>query len=421
MSRGRRAIRRVATLASLSLIVPAATGRADDAVAPSATLAQPGAVVPSPAPAPATTTWVDAVTQTKAKGLPTLLVVTSRTAPASAVLARSLAASAAMTRLRGVVQVAELCAEDEPDQVRRLVVTRYPTYVGLRRGAGGELEVAGSRTGAMSPDEVAGWLWGVGLVTATEPPAANDPGVSRAGLLHGHHPPSPSPQYPTPPSPVKVVPVAPPPEREVVVERPVEREVVVERPVEREVVVEREVEVERPVEREVVVERAPRRTREVTTARRNVLTRTVPAREREVVVERPAPREREVVREVVVERAVPREREVVREVVPSRVRTVEYEEERPALTLIRPGVFGRCFGLIGEKLRVAGLPRVDVPIEREPRYRAALPREKAALIAEPARRVYATEEAPRTVCAPAPPTAYCPPPQPPYAPSPQSR
>jgi hypothetical protein len=205
---------------------------------------------------------------------------------------------------------------------------------------------------------------------------------------------------------MKVVPAAPPPE--------VEREVVIERPVEREVVVEREVEVEpapREVIREVVVERAPTRTR-------NVLTRPVREREREVVVEqRPAPRE--VVREVVVER--PRTREVVVERAPARTRAVEVAEEKPAISLIPAGLGGRCLGWFGERLRVAGLPRVDVAIERETRIRPIAARDRQVYLAEPLRRPCAIEEGPRHVCAPAPPPVYYQQALPPYAPSPQSR
>ena len=141
------------------------------------------------------------------------------------------------------------------------------------------------------------------------------------------------------------------------------------------------------------------------------------------------------VREVVREAAP---REVVREVAATRVRDVEPAAER-AVNLIRPGLFGRAIGGMGERLRVASLPRIDVAVERETRYRPLAPRERSVYLSDSAPETYAVEAAPRHSCfrgcghgpaqPPAPTPAYSPPQPvyatpppvyvPPYAPSPQ--
>ena len=431
-SRGRRTIRRLATIGTLSLV----------GLPPSGMVAN-RCLAEAPAPAPTrpgqSLTWLEAVGKTKTMGVPTVLIVTSRAVPASSASARAVLESRALDRLKDSVQVSELCVEDEPEQARNLMVTQFPTFAALRVGVGGRLELAGSRRGAMSADEMVGWVWGIGLVGTADPKPIDGPdsGVVKTGLFHGNDaPPAPSPQYPVPQAPVKVIPMMPPPpppmvEREVVVEQPAEREVIVEReviaePAPREVI--REVIVEsapapapREVVREVIREVAPAPrtvTREVTAAPRNVLTRSAaPSRTREVVVERAAPRTvtrevaaaprtvtREIIREVAAPREVVREvvreaapREVVREVAASRVRDVEPSGER-AVNLIRPGLFGRAIGGVGERLRVASLPRIDVAVERETRYRPLAARERSVYLTDTAPETYAVEAAPRHSC-----------------------
>ena len=467
-SRGRRSIRRLAAVGTLSLI-----GLQVFRLVPSECHAQ--------ALASARPTWVEAVAKMKAKGIPTILIVTSRAVPDSAASAKAVLASPALARLKDAVQVSEICVEDEPEQAKNLLATQFPTFVGLRAGIDGRLVLVGSRRGSMSAEELVGWAWGIGLGEPAESKtsAGADTGVVKTGLFHRNDaPPAPSPQYAVPQAPMKVIPYLPPAplppplpppmvEREVVSEQPVEREIIIERevvtePAPREVI--REVVVEtapapREVVREIIREAAPRTvTREVTAAPRNVLTRSVPpSRTREVVVERSAPRtvtrevapaRREVIREVIRE-AAPREvvrevvreaapREVVREVAATRVRDVEPAAKR-AVNLIRPGLFGRAIGGMGERLRIASLPRIDVAVERETRYRPLAPRERSVYLSDSAPETYAVEAAPRHSCfrgcghgpaqPPAPTPAYSPPQPvyatpppvyvPPYAPSPQ--
>ena len=515
-SRGRPAFRRLATGGAFTLVGLLTSGTAARAEwrAPTA--------VAGPDDAASRSSWSEALLRTKAEGIPTILVVTSRAVPASSLTARNLVSTATRERFRGVVQLAELCVEDEPEQARNLMVTKFPTIVGLKVGAGGKFVIVGSRAGVMSADELVGWVEGLGLGDSSNKPYTNDPFVMRTGLFHGSSPqasPSASPQYPTPPPPVKMVPVQPPPppppppapvvEREVVVEEPVEREVIIERevvaepaPPTREVV--REIVVEaapepppttREVVREIVVQRAPApaQPRAVTPAPRNVLTRSAPVRERQIIVQRsaaptrtvttraaaPAPTQViQVVREVapaptqtiqVVREVAPAPTQVVqmvREVAPAPTQVVQMVRDvtpaaapltgavglsgQRAVNLIRPGLFGRALGGVGNRLRVAALPRIDVTEQRETRYVPLAPQDRAVYLSDTAApQTYAIEAEPaypeerhrRHVCgshcphndAPAQPPAQAPQPYyypvpvptpaytPPYAPSPQSR
>ncbi len=231
------------------------------------------------APRPA---WVEAIRETQEKGVPTVLIVTSRAVPQSTNMARDILAHPCVARIRQEINVAEICAEDEPVQVKRMGATHFPTFVLFRASPGGRLEAVANRRGSLSGEAFCGWLMGTGAleVVAGRDRTHEDPNVLRTGGQDGQ--PSPSSQYcPTPAPPPKVIPApipAPP---------PVEREVVVEeQPVEQEYVIEREVEQPTEVVREVVVERAPQPERERVVyveraappaAPRNVLTRSVPA------------------------------------------------------------------------------------------------------------------------------------------------
>jgi hypothetical protein len=318
----------------------------------------PAATSPAPASPDSGLTWAEAASRTLSDGVPCVLLVTSKTVPQSENLARAILGSPAIAHIKEMVQFAELRAEAEPEAIRRLQVASFPTFVALRRGPHGGLEAAGSHRGAMSAEELSGWVRGLGLLQAAGGPARPDAAVARTG--HHHYAQTPSPQHYAPPVPsVKVAPPAP---REVYVERPappVERRIVREAAPVREIVVERaapvrEIVVERAAPREVVVERE---------APRNVLTRAVPVRE--IVVEREAPAP---VREIVVEREAPAPvREIVVEREAPRERVVEREE--PEIALLPPGPLDRLFGAIGEKIRRRGLPRVDVAVETQRNYR----------------------------------------------------
>lgn len=388
---------------------------------------QSAARTPSVPPA----AWVEAIRQTQEKGVPTVLIVTSRVVPLSTNVARDILAHPCVARIRQEINVVEICAEDEPVQVKRMGATHFPTFVLLRASPGGRLEAVANHRGSLSGEALCGWLMGTGAleVVARRDRTHEDPNVLRTGGQDGQ--PSPSSQYcPTPAPPAKVIPAPPPVEREVVVE---------EQPVEQEYVIEREVEQPTEVVREVVVERAPQPERErvvyveraaPSAAPRNVLTRSVPApaptptRERVVYVQRAAPRaaaapravQTERVREVVVERAVAAApREVV--AVPARARVAQaVQPVQPRVALIRPGFLGRTVGAVGENLRRVGLPRVDVAVQNEQTYTFAQPRESTVYMAEQQQPVLVPQQ--RQVCAAppsAPPTQYSPP-----APSPQS-
>ncbi|WP_337173041.1 hypothetical protein [Paludisphaera sp.] len=390
--------------------------------------------------------WSEVARQTQSRGIPTVLIVTSEAVPESRAAARSILDAKAAGPFAGRVGLAELCVEEDPEQAAKLQARTFPTFVAYRRGEGNRLAMVASYRGDLGPEGLAGWLHGIGLLSAEAPRPTvaatrdRDEEVSKAGLFHGHEPapspqqyayPPPTPQYypqPVPVPPTKYVPSPPvrevyapprevvrevvreaPPARRIVREAPREmvREVVVEREapreVVREVVVEREAPAPRnlisrgvtervveraappPVEREVIIERAapPPVEREV------IVERAAP---REVIVEREAPREvvveREAPREVVVERAAPREVVVEREAPPVRVRAAE---AAPELSLVQPGILDRVAGAFGERLRRRALPRVDVAVETQRTYRLARPAPAARMVAEPA---YEIEEEP---------------------------
>jgi len=399
-------------------------------------LTGPAAVAAEIGPAPKTPTrqapqadpssgWNGAVRLTQQAGVPSVLVVTSASAPGSHEAARALLTSNSLKRLAGVVSAAEVSAESDPAQVQQLRPSKFPTTIVLRRGQSGSLERAGCYEGAMTPEETVGWLLGLGVVTrAGEKSAAATPGSGEADpgvvkTLFGHaneSAPSPSPQAVQAP-PVYYPPPAyfPPPQAPAprqAVERPVERRVVRRAvPKRRSVVV-----VERPAPRNVVQyevveeEEAP--------APRSLLVRpreAEPTEEVEVVEEEveAAPR-----RAVV---AAPRERTVVvaeapREALP-RVAVVE----QPDVALIQPGPIDRLVGGVGNRLRRRALPRVDLQVETQRTYRLAPPAPSPRMVVAAPREAvptYAPAPAPAPVYA-APPQ-YLPPPQYP-APSPQAR
>ena len=144
--------------------------------------------------AQAVATWNDAVRQTQQAGTPSVLVVTSASAPRSREFAQGLIDSPAVKRLKGQFLIAEMSAEAEPRQVEPLHLTRFPALVLVRRGAGGSLERGATYEGELSSDELIGWLLGIGAISrpveapevaAVSPdsaPEAADPAVSRTGL-----------------------------------------------------------------------------------------------------------------------------------------------------------------------------------------------------------------------------------------------
>ena len=425
----------------------------------------------APAPSRGTMTWAEAVVQTRSDGKPTVLAVTSKAVPRYTALTKALLASPAVTRLKQQVNVAELCAEDEPEQIKRIQAAGYPTFIALRRGADGTLELAGSFRGTLSPDELTGWVLGLGLVKkspgaatsrpdgdVTRPAEATsrpDGDVTRAGLLHKDSPnpspqaapplPPPAPPYYPPPvyQPPPQVYAPPPAPPQYVVEQPQEREyeVVIEQPQEREY----EIVVEQPQEREVVIAQ-PREVviaqpREVVIAQplaaapRNVLTRsaapplaprdaTPPSAPRTVLVRETAPREAAprtgLVREAAPREAAPRT-VLVREAAPREVapRTVALatapREARAAQPALRqPGFLARAIGRVGSRVAEVGWPRVEV--QTQTTYTMAPEREVSVVTQAAPRPSYAP---PPPVYAPPPVPPNYPPPVPPWAPTPQ--
>ena len=178
-------------------------------------------------------TWVELVRRTQLSGTPSILVVTSNTVPASKSYVRSLLQSSTVLRLQSQIGVAELSAEDDREQARRLQINTYPTLVAFKRTKAGGLETAGIYRGVLSDDVLSGWILGLGLsqsvvttsaptdgVVAASSGGATQPSAGRAPDDHVQRtyyqqPPNPTPQqpiyYPPPPPPVKMAPPAPAP------------------------------------------------------------------------------------------------------------------------------------------------------------------------------------------------------------------
>jgi hypothetical protein len=114
-------------------------------------------------------TWLEAVGDTQATGRPTVIVVTSQRAPRSTTYAEGLRGDLSLAKLMrdGAIQVAELSAEDEAEQVSRLRISSFPTIIAYRRGTRG-LEAAGRHQGIMPAPQLLGWLLGLGLVPAQQ-------------------------------------------------------------------------------------------------------------------------------------------------------------------------------------------------------------------------------------------------------------
>ncbi len=148
--------------------------------------------------------WVPlshAVNTTANTGLPTLVIVTSPSKPASLQLCRALTRLPEAAALAGSIQFAEMASDVYKDQVKALGVNSFPTLIVYSRSRRG-IEIMGRKSGLTEPGQVVPWLRTLGLASKGAAPA--DPALARAG----HYPPAASGQaYPTEQAPP---PYAPP-------------------------------------------------------------------------------------------------------------------------------------------------------------------------------------------------------------------
>ena len=169
--------------------------------------------VPPPVRAAARLAWTplsQALNATIGSGVPTLVVVTSRTDPGSLQFCRALTYSSEVAGLAGSLQVAEMASDLYKDQVKTLGVRTFPTLVLYRRGSRG-LEVASYTSGLTDPRDVVRWIQSLGVQARVTAPA--DSAVQRTAQ-HGAMASDqayPSAQYPQPAPPSKQ-PLMPPPQ-----------------------------------------------------------------------------------------------------------------------------------------------------------------------------------------------------------------
>jgi hypothetical protein len=95
--------------------------------------------------------------RTRATGIPSLVLVTSRAAPASLELWRALVNDRSIWAERRLLFLVQLPVETHIREIRSLGVSQAPALLLIRRD-GRELKVAGQHMGSMDPAFVAGWL-----------------------------------------------------------------------------------------------------------------------------------------------------------------------------------------------------------------------------------------------------------------------
>ena len=123
-------------------------------------------------------------------GRPSVLVITSRTSPASAELVTALRRTADSTLVGRLVNFAEMPREEYARQVERLGLKRFPAILVYGR-EGTALKLLGHRVGPLDAPTTLAWLAALpsGSTRPKIPPP--DPGLRRASQEG----------YPTPPSP----------------------------------------------------------------------------------------------------------------------------------------------------------------------------------------------------------------------------
>ena len=151
-----------------------------------------------------------ALKTTLRSGRPTVLVITSRTSPASLELLEAVKRSANSTLVGQLVSFAEMPLEQYTQQVDRMGVKTFPTVVvyGTDQAT---LKLLGHRTGPLDAPTMLAWLSSLpsgGTIAIAKLPAT-DPAVKRTASHDDGYPTPPSPQMPYPSS--QNLPQPPPP------------------------------------------------------------------------------------------------------------------------------------------------------------------------------------------------------------------
>ena len=180
-------------------------------VAVAAAMAGPGVAVAGPpgevSPPPASRSRVlSAIELTRQRGVPTVLILTSRRLPSSTTFGRDFLASEWTRRRRGLVQVVEASIEDDPLFISGLKVTQYPTAVVFCRSDAGLSRYETSRD-CDSVASLSTWLGR--LVDAPSAGASVGTRTDRAVVQATHRgDTSPSPQAYAPPCPQPCAPAS---------------------------------------------------------------------------------------------------------------------------------------------------------------------------------------------------------------------
>jgi hypothetical protein len=178
------------------------------------------------APAGLWTPLMQAIQATGTQGVPSIVVITSRSTPASQAFRSSLARAPEAMAIARSARFAEMPAEIYAAQVKTLGITTFPTVMVYRRSKTG-VEVVAQRNDLSDIQQVFAWLGSLGLgakapaaspagflaASTTAPTDANDPSVVRTMFPHPTGQAAPSEQQPAPPPPAApYVPPSPPPQ-----------------------------------------------------------------------------------------------------------------------------------------------------------------------------------------------------------------
>ncbi len=179
-NRARRIVASTVAMAATSALWTPLGGRLEGAEsAPVLTaIATPGALA-------------SALETTRAKGVATIAIYTSAADPSSTRMAADFSSGPFARSNRGLVQIVTIANETEPENVRAMGITTFPTVAIYARGAQG-VALLGTIMGSTSAEDLAGKLRAFDLGTT---PGSGDPAVSPA---HFGMTPQPSTQMQTP-------------------------------------------------------------------------------------------------------------------------------------------------------------------------------------------------------------------------------
>ena len=116
----------------------------------------------------------------RAPGVPTVVVITARSSPASLAFCEAVSNAPKARAAAGSVLFAQMPAEDYASQVKALNITRFPSLIVYQRGKSG-LEAVGFRNDLTEGRQVFAWLAGLGLGLDAAPVSAGARVANRFG------------------------------------------------------------------------------------------------------------------------------------------------------------------------------------------------------------------------------------------------